>query len=353
MKGIVIFQNGACDSEVQRTVSAAHAENNAVTLIGSHAATNATFIDARNALPAAGLAHAIDQIQSPLVVVINAAARIDSEAIARFLEQAEELTENQAMYLPLSHSNECLHLEELSVETLIPAVMRARYFPVAAIAASKRSIAALNESHAESAAEIMSELLLQTVGNFDEIVAAKESAAISDDGMTALELDDDIKARLLNAVVSHNNIEELFPRHDWVRHEEESAATCYHTLAALFYRLGDLHHANECLRLSEGLEDSPRALAIKGLIARSRGETLGAVANMISSLQQYESRKRNDTGEHYLTFAPNANALEVINTKLECGLAALNDRDNDTALLHFTEAVFNFDSFFGEFGIAL
>jgi hypothetical protein len=104
------------------------------------------------------------------------------------------------------------------------------------------------------------------------------------------------------------------------------------------------------LKLSDQLEDSPRSLALKGIIAFDRGETLGAVANLVSSLQQYELRKKSD-GSHYLSFAPNN--LERINSNLNAGLQALNKRNNEAALEHFAEAVNDFDTFYTEHGVKI
>jgi hypothetical protein len=41
----------------------------------------------------------------------------------------------------------------------------------------------------------------------------------------------------------------------------------------------------------------------------------------------------------------------VINSRLVDGLNALNKRENDKAITHFSEAVFNFDSFYAEHGV--
>jgi tetratricopeptide (TPR) repeat protein len=144
------------------------------------------------------------------------------------------------------------------------------------------------------------------------------------------------------------NIEELFPQHAWKKFSQESAAAAYHTLAALFLRFGDAEAAVQSLQCSERLEESPRFFALLGLIQQSQGETLGAVANFVSSLQYYEARKKDD-GRHYLSFKPEN--LEIINSRLVDGLNALNQRDNDRALTHFSEAVFNFDPFYAEYGV--
>lgn len=156
------------------------------------------------------------------------------------------------------------------------------------------------------------------------------------------------RAEMLRAIIESQNIEDIFPDHAWDSHQEESLAACYHTLAAIFIRLGDFSTAEECLSQSETFEDSPRALALKGIISKLHGETLGAVASMVSSLQQYEQRKKEDK-VHYLTFKPTD--IEKINYRLKEGLEALNKRDNEGALSKFTEAVFDFDSFYSDMGL--
>jgi hypothetical protein len=162
------------------------------------------------------------------------------------------------------------------------------------------------------------------------------------------QMEDAQSSRLLQALIDQSNIEELFPELPWSQFSQEAAAAAYHALAGLFLRMGDTDSASQALSCSQQLEDSPRYFALKGLIAQNRGETLGAVANMVSSLQCYEARKQ-DTGEHLLTFRPTD--FEVINTKLVAGLQALNQRDNDAAFAQFSEAVFCFDPFYQSLGI--
>jgi hypothetical protein len=78
-----------------------------------------------------------------------------------------------------------------------------------------------------------------------------------------------------------------------------------------------------------------------------QGEMLGAVANMVSSLKQYEIRKAKNG--HYLSFTPSN--IEAMNTSLHAGLSALNKQDNPAALEHFASAVFQFDKFYHDCGI--
>jgi len=157
-------------------------------------------------------------------------------------------------------------------------------------------------------------------------------------------------SNLFRFAVAVINIEDLFPQYSWENHPAESAAACYHSLAAKFISLGEYSSAQECLQRSDQLEDSPRSLALKGIIALETGEILSGVANMVSSLQEYEKRKTTD-GDHYLSFSPDN--LELINANLESGLSALNQQQNARAAGFFTDAVFEFDGFYRDCGLAL
>ncbi len=198
--------------------------------------------------------------------------------------------------------------------------------------------------------EVLGELFINAItdGKQVERTSSNVRSNGSDREEISLTLSNETRSAILSAAINNVNIEDLFPTHPWSTHQAESAAASFHSLAAIFLRLGDSESAQQCLSYSDELEDSPRSLALKGLIALIRGETLGAVANMVSSLQQYELRKRND-GSHYLSFEPAD--LNVINSNLNDGLSALNKRENDKAVECFTEAVFHFDSFFRDFGL--
>jgi hypothetical protein len=162
------------------------------------------------------------------------------------------------------------------------------------------------------------------------------------------ELTNELKAKILKRAVELIPIEELYPNHPWSTHGEESLAAAYHTISAHLIKLKDYDGALEALSVSDRFEDSPRSLALRGVIAREKGETLAAVANMVSSLQQYEKRKV-QTDNHYLSFTPKS--FEDINSELKEGLDALNRKENETALTHFAKAVFQFDGFYKNQGL--
>lgn len=154
------------------------------------------------------------------------------------------------------------------------------------------------------------------------------------------------RAYLLEQVLNLFNIEELYSELDWQTHSSEAASCAYHNLAAIFIKLEDFSRAEDCLNISDELEESPRSMALRALISNCKGETLQAVAGLVSSLQHYEVRKKNENNRHYLEFVPKD--LEVINQRLSKGLTALNHRDNETALFHFADAIYNFDDFYKE-----
>lgn len=184
--------------------------------------------------------------------------------------------------------------------------------------------------------------IIAAVGKGEKINIQRTSASI------APEVGKEERAILLNTAISSILIEELAPQHAWKEFESESLAATYHEIGAQFIKLEDFETALEILALSDRFEDSPRSLALRGLISKMKGETLDAVANMVSSLQQYEKRKAQEE-PHYLIFRPQS--FDIVNEVLKDGLDALNQRDNENALSHFAKAVFEFDGFYQQHGI--
>ncbi len=233
-------------------------------------------------------------------------------------------------------------LAALEVSSAVRFVCESDQWPLAAVAmpmTAAKAMVSQTETFSELlAVETLTGIIDKKASVFSTVAPGADAPATAED-----------RARVLKHIVNRYNIEDLFPFHAWQEHSEESAAASYHTLAALFIRFGDTESAKECLAFSDQLEDSPRSLGLKALISITKGETLGAVANLISSLQQYEFRKRNENNEHYLSFQPED--LETVNSQLNEGLQALNNQDNVEALNHFAAAVFSFDPFYIENGL--
>jgi hypothetical protein len=233
------------------------------------------------------------------------------------------------------------NLENLRADNLTNWIQSIDQLPFSAIAFSADIAEEIMDSQSFGSAAIRAIVVAISKGvELDIRITAAPS--------TGTPLTSEEKSSGVREVIENFNIEDIFPTHPWSGRGEESAAACYQALAAIFLRLNDPQSAQECLSWSDKFEDSPRSLALKAFIARENGETLGAVANMVSSLQQYELRKKENTN-HYVSFTPRN--IEVINSHLVAGLEALNNRNNEAALENFTQAVFNFDSFYSDFGL--
>jgi hypothetical protein len=296
------------------------------------------------------LAHAVGRARHNRVLFVDARSRIDSRQLIALMNSTNGRL-GAVAYAPLEISGECLILPEITTDSLVSIIASQERWP-GVFVAMRASFAEkfLRTSTGATLLDVMAEGLIQATieGELVERLHSQIEVSSFDISSELCRLSNETRAALLKLVVNNCNIEDLFPNHAWRAHEEESAAACYHTLAALFIRFADSDSALECLALSDQLEDSPRSLALKGIIALDRGETLGAVANLVSSLQQYELRKKSD-GSHYLSFTPNN--LERINSNLNAGLQALNKRNNAQAVEHFAEAVYDFDTFYTEYGV--
>lgn len=352
MLSTIILQNGAPRSNVEKLVAALGGTlSSDIALISRGevpASTGISQMIAQGQNLTTTLRSVLDTLKEQSVLLIDARIEYDVEQLCNAITAALQ-NDGTITYIPIQHGDETVELPELSTESLVSTIGSYTQWPTQIVIA-KKNILANPELEGRTWNQLLAQAMIRAASE-DEVIAhgtlnVEAGAETSLDEVARLS---DVElAGLLVFAVRSNNIEDLFPRHAWNDHKEESAAASYHSLAALFVRLGDVQSAMDCLKLSDRLEDSPRSLALKGIIALEKGEILGAVANMVSSLQQYELRKKND-GKHYLSFAPNN--LEAINSKLNAGLQALNKRDNKTALGHFAQAVFNFDDFYSEFGI--
>ncbi len=293
---------------------------------------------------------AVSLAASKRVLVMSSALQVESQDLSRLVAEIETSPMVQhTIVCPHSELGE-LELPQMSPDGIIASLSNFEQWPLLCVATTRVTLSDLKDSPASTYIELLTQALITSMGDGDDIRASSSiTPFISSATCRGIaELSDGSRANLLRSTVEAMNIEELFPQHAWREFSQESAAAAYHSLAALFLRFGDPDAAIQSLQCSERLEESPRFFALLGLIQQAQGETLGAVANFVSSLQCYEARKKDD-GKHYLSFKPNN--LEVINSQLVDGLNALNKRDNDRALTHFSEAVFNFDPFYAQYGV--
>lgn len=294
---------------------------------------------------------AIEQMSCDRLLLMDVNLTINSELCDRLFTEVTNTSDQSISYLPYQGTTDLVELPDMSTDALVELIAYQPNWPVRIISTPTSFIKDFGNSSALSVSEYLAGILVHAtnaacnIQGFDTIADSRLPVLENETPFTESE-----RTRLMRLVVSSCNIEDLFPNYAWSEWSQESAAAAYHSLAAHFIRLGDTDAALECLGLSDHLEDSPRSLALKGLIAIKQGEQLTAVANMVSSLQQYEIRKK-QSNEHYLSFTPKD--MAEVNRRLNLGLKALNQRDNETAAFHFAEAIFDFDGFYRKFGVTL
>jgi hypothetical protein len=341
MLGVILIDRGNGEEALQATVR----------MIQESAGKREVLIASPGTgrMPAA-LRQAVCSARSDMLLLLNGSTPFAPAQLGNLISAMERSTAAVA-YAPLEIGDHSLDLPALTVDNLVNAISSNPRWPVLAVAGERSLLMEMEELNGESYAEIMANILVRAAADNRSVAAASYTLAMENEeaSLELCHLSNQALARILNGLIAACNIEDLFPRHAWEVFGEESAAASYHALAALFLRFGDAESARECLTFSDSLEDSPRSLALKALISLERGETLGAVANLVSSLQQYENRKKDSERKHYLRFSPIN--IEAVTLNLNKGLSALNNQDNHQAAQHFAAAVFNFDTFYREFGV--
>lgn len=298
----------------------------------------------------AALTQATSIAASKRILVVSSTLAFSATDLSKLVPEIENRSLSEHIVVALTSQDESIDIPEMSPDTIVSALQRYDAFPFMCVSTARNTLHSACSDSAESSTEILTATLIQSISDGDSVrISSKIRPLVNAESMKQLcTLTNAAKGRCLQMAIDGLNIEELFPQHNWKSFSQESAAASYHSLAALFLRFQDPESAAQCLACSEKLEESPRYFALQGLIQQAQGETLGAVANLVSSLQCYEARKITD-GKHYLSFTPSN--LEVIKTRLAEGLEALNKRDNTRALASFSDAVFSFDSFYSDHGV--
>jgi tetratricopeptide (TPR) repeat protein len=354
MVSIIVIENGGSSEALKENVKRAMDIQGTETFLVANAPLpevwqTRNYIALSHSSPSSCLQNAINRARGDEILFIDSKASPSSKQLSQMIAAMNANSSAAFINCNVRAGNEIIEMPDLSNSNLVAALTSNSLWPLLMVGTTKKMLQSMGEMNGSSIAEILARMMIRASAQGDEILSAPITLDISADLASSLAMSNESASRSLNTAVNSCNIEELFPAHPWASHEEESAAASYHTLAAHFMRLGDSDSALACLSFSDQFEDSPRSLALKGLIAQTRGELLGAVANMVSSLQQYESRKNDGHNNHYLSFKPNN--LEMVNSKLHAGLEALNLRDNESALGYFAEAVFDFDPFYAELGV--
>lgn len=306
------------------------------------------WITAENLVDA--LAQGINTASSQRVLIISSTLSLGASDIIKMATELEPRSVLEHTVYQPSIDGSVIELPEMAADTIVESLKHNSIWPLLCVATTRYALSATNPSGCTSVTEYIAQTLIRSLADGDTVTVSSTATPLmsAHDATRLTELPARQLGRCLHAAVDSLNIEELFPQHNWMSFGKESAAAAYHSLAALFLRFGDQNAAAQCLECSQRLEDSPRYFALKGLMQNVNGETLGAVASLVSSLQMYEERKAG-TSQHYITFSPSD--LEIVETRLAQGLNALNDKDNERAIEHFSQAVFNFDSFFARHGV--
>lgn len=310
---------------------------------------SASLVIADNIVDA--LAQGIAAAASKRTLIVSSALTFSTDDISRMAAELETRSMLEHTVFEPSTGRSILELPEMTPDTIIESMKHNSVWPFVCLATTRYALSATTPSGCTSVAEYLAQTLIRSLSDGDTVRSSTSVNPLMNpvDAARLTELSGAQLARCLHAAVDSLNIEELFPHHNWLSHSKESAAASYHSLAALFIRFGDKTAATQCLECSQRLDDSPRYFALKGIMQNESGETLGAVANFVSSLQMYEERTTNGSTSRYITFSPND--MEAVQTRLAQGLNALNSNDNSRAIEHFREAVFQFDPFFVQHGV--
>lgn len=297
------------------------------------------------------LAQAASATSSKRGLVISSSIMLDSTELSRIVPEIENRSVLEHIIFTTIADRKSLPIPAIAPESIVTSLSNSETFPLLCVATSRYALSSVRHHQLESVTEFLTHALIMSISDGDTVQFSSTISPMIDSKLAPelTTLSNKAKSRCLRAAVDGLNIEELFPSHNWGLFGRESAAASYHSLAAMFLRFDDPDSAAQCLNCSESLEESPRYFALQGLIHKAQGETLGAVANLVSSLQCYEARKDNQEGQHYLTFKPSN--LEIIKSRMAQGLEALTRRDNVKAFESFSDAVFKFDSFYTEHGV--
>ncbi len=298
------------------------------------------------------LAQGINAASAKRVLIVSSTLSFGTGDISRIAAELETRSVlEHTVYEPVAGSS-LVELPEMAADSIIESLKLNSVWPLLCVATTRYALSATSPASCTSVAEYLAQTLIRSLSDGDTIrVSATATPAVAPaDAARLAQLANSQLGRCLLAAVDSLNIEELFPQHNWASFSKESAAAAYHSLAALFIRFGDQNSATQCLECSQRLEDSPRYFALKGILQSANGEVLGAVANLVSSLQMYEERKASSS-THYVTFTPTD--LNTVQVRLAQGLNALNEKDNSRAIEHFSEAVFSFDPFYAQHGVGL
>jgi hypothetical protein len=260
---------------------------------------------------------------------------------------SEQIKSKEVTFIDFTSDKEVISFDYATPTELFKTITHQLNIPLVGFCMPARMLTKLNHLH-YSPRTIFIELAVQIISqgethsdiSLDNFMISGDSTQIPEDLYKMSNLE---RAMTLKSLISYYNIEEIFPNKAWDTRELYSASEAYIDLASMFINLTDFDSAFQCLKLGDTFEDSPRSLAMRGIISKMKGETLAAIANLVSSLQQYEIDVQSDPEKYKVS----ESALQ----SMKNGLRALNQRDNLKALNYFAEAVLAYDKYYKEMGM--
>jgi len=356
MVSAILFSNGASEDQI-RKLSNAIRDNITpeIILVTTEPKINigkVTVIHSDASTISDAILAAFQKASGTKLLCLDCNIAMNPQIIAQIGAEIQNNADSSFSYFAVRVADELIDYPHSSLDNLVNFISTRSLWPLGCVSLAKSFVSRIDKLNGKNSQTILANLLVRAMSD-GEVVQQQETIieiARSNSVVDSFEVAQTERAELLHGLVESSYIEDLFPDYAWDEFGEECAALCYHNLAAIMFRLGNVFYAEQCLTLGDKFEDSPRSLALKGLIAENQGQTLEGVARLVASLQQYETRKRDD-GKHYIVFRPQD--IEKINVSLQAGLDALNKRDNENAMLHFRNAVFNFDEFYTAWGLNL
>lgn len=353
MVTVVVLENGARSTQVEELIERLQqaGAHDLIALGSNRPAKNgpvSNIIISNSVSVGSCLRQAALIARSDTLLIVDARLSPSTEEARILVSEAAKVRSDSMGFATIELGHTDIEFSsEMSVDSFISEMVNGASFPFGAVAMSRKQILDGEEPQGDSTTAALFVYAARHLADHSPIVelTSLKRDALGMAGM--IDISRSGRAAALREVVRHANIEEIFPNKPWSTNESESAASSYETLAAYFIKLGDSTSALECLQLSDKLQESPRSLALRAIISRQRGEVLGAVANFVSSLQQYEVRQLNAPQ----AVVPSTAKEESLNQKLRMGLEALNNKDNERAMEHFASAVFSVDSFYAECGL--
>jgi len=254
MRGIIVLENEASQTSLERTISAVQAQNQVSTvLIAKESCATFQAIDNLAVISGSSVTESIHSAAAMLntesVVVIDARIPLSSDQISNILSAGAAMRETLGFCSFESKANDISAFPEMLASDIVHTLTSNTNWVTAAAAVKSTFIHSANDIEASSSGEYLTKLAIKAIADSEAITSSLAALKLSGDAQELLDelsvLSPAETAECLRHTINFVNIEELFPNHSWDLHGKESVAACYHTLTAHFIRLNDIDSALE------------------------------------------------------------------------------------------------------------